>query len=504
MRNRYILIAVGLLVLGMLQGKASPEGTQMPNILIILADDVGWGDIPANYPDALVPMPHVERLAAHGVRFLDAHTTSAVCAPTRYSVLSGNYPWRGRRPYGTWHFNGGSQFGKGQVPLPMLLKEAGYRTAMFGKVHLGAHVEPAEPGSGYDESWTKDPTLFDFSKPMAGGPRDLGFDYSFTSPAGIQDKPYAYFENDLMVGDPATFITWKAGNYPNDNGFSKISKKHDGFGVPEWKSNYYAIDMMDKAYAFLERHVAANKTAGEGRPFFMHYCTEAVHVPHSPPKEFFGEPVLGEAPSHHLDMLRELDLITGRLMTKLETEGLLGDTLIIFTSDNGGLGNSDKLGHDASGGFRSNKGSIYEGGHRVPMIISWPKGGVPAGTTNANLTGIQDLYRTLADIAGVAVPGGQALDSISFKSQLFGECTKPHRIHQMTQTVESVGDLAWRENEWKLIMGVDGQPREFYNLASDPFEENDLIGDPEMVQRTRRMHQEFLALNPRGMIRKSR
>jgi arylsulfatase A-like enzyme len=496
MKLRYWLITV---VFGLLTAFA--QGASKPNVLIILADDVGYGDIPANYAEALVPMPHVEKLAQQGVRFLDTHTTSAVCAPTRYSVLSGNYPWRGRRAYGTWHFNGGSQFKRGQVPLPRLLKEAGYNTAMFGKVHLGANVHPAQPGNPFNEDWTKDPSLFDFTKPMVGGPKDLGFDYSFTSPAGIQDKPYAWFENDLMVGDPETFVIWKAGNYPNDNGFSKISKKHDGFGVPEWKSNNYAIDMMDKAYAFLDRHIADNKANGEERPFFMHYCTEAVHVPHSPPKQFFGEPVLGETPSHHLDMLRELDLITGRLIAKLEKEGLLEDTIVIFTSDNGGLGDSDKLGHDASGGFRSNKGSIYEGGHRVPMIIRWPKGGVPQGQTYGHLTGIQDLYRTVADITAVHVPEEQALDSISFKKQLLGHCPEPHRVHQMTQVVESVGDLAWRKNAWKLVMRVDGQPTGLYNLDEDPFEENDLLADPEMASLVAEMKTSFLALEPKGMIR---
>ncbi|MEX0325047.1 MAG: sulfatase/phosphatase domain-containing protein, partial [Puniceicoccaceae bacterium] len=175
-----------------------------------------------------------------------------------------------------------------------------------------------------------------------------------------------------------------------------------------------------------------------------------------------------------------------------------------FTSDNGGLGVSDKLGHDASGGFRSNKGSIHEGGHRVPMIIRWPKGGVPQGATYADLTGIQDLYRTLADIAGVDVPDGQALDSISFKKQLLGQSTGPHRIHQMTQTTGDNGDLAWRENEWKLIMEIDGRPRELYNLTGDPFEQNNLIAHPDQRERIGRMHKDFLALNPKGLIRKKK
>jgi len=246
--------------------------------------------------------------------------------------------------------------------------------------------------------------------------------------------------------------------------------------------------------------VAENKASSGERPFFMHYCTEAVHVPHSPPRQFFGEPVLGETPSHHLDMLRELNLITGRLLAKLEEEGLLENTIVIFTSDNGGLGNSDKLGHDASGGYRNNKGSIFEGGHRVPMIIRWPKGGVPEGKTYQHLTGIQDLYRTLADIVEVIVPGDQALDSISFKNQLLGNDTKPHRIHQMTQTIEATADLAWRKNEWKLIMRVDGKPTGFYNLKEDPFEENDLLSNPEMAPVVSDMHRSFLALDPKGMI----
>ncbi len=124
-----------------------------PNVLIILADDVGFGDIPANYPHAMVPMPNIQRLADNGLRFLDAHSTSSVCAPTRYSLLSGNYPWRGRRPYGTWNYNGGTQFKKGQLTLAQILMGVGYHTAMFGKVHTGAHVYPRDPSDGFDESW---------------------------------------------------------------------------------------------------------------------------------------------------------------------------------------------------------------------------------------------------------------------------------------------------------------------------------------------------------------
>jgi len=494
----YIFAFVSLLVPTAYRARAD---SNLPNVLIILADDVGFGDIPANYPEALVPMPNVQRLADNGVRFLDAHSTSAVCAPTRYSLLSGNYPWRGRRPYGTWNYNGGTQFKNGQISLAQMLKDVGYNTSMFGKVHLGAHVQPREEGASFDENWHPHPKTLDFTRPLVGGPKDLGFDYSFTTPAGIQDNPYAYFENDVMVEDPETLIRWTAGNYHNENGFSSINRKHDGWGVPNWESNSYAIDMLIRAMGFLDRHVESNKASGEDHPFFMHYCAAAVHVPHSPPEDFFGTPVLDQTPSHHLDMLLELDLTVGKLIRELEVRGLLENTLVIFTSDNGGLGYSDKLGHDASGGFRGNKVSVYEGGHRIPMIMSWVKGGIPMGVTYESLTGIQDLYKTIADVANVEVPAEQAIDSLSFKPQLFGEVQTPHRTNQMAQTIKRKGDLAYRKNEWKLIMKVDGQPFEFYNLAQDSAEENNLLNNPEFASKIKQVHREFMELDPTGLIR---
>jgi arylsulfatase A len=471
-----------------------------PNVLIILADDVGFGDIPANYPHAMVPMPNIQRLADNGLRFLDAHSTSSVCAPTRYSLLSGNYPWRGRRPYGTWNYNGGTQFKKGQLTLAQILMGVGYHTAMFGKVHTGAHVYPRDPSAGFDESWHPPLDTIDLSKPLVGGPRDMGFNYSFTTPAGIQDNPYAYFENDLMLGDQESLVDWKAGEYPNGNGVSKISPKHDGFGVPSWESNNYAIDMVNKAIAFLDRHIAENKASGSEQPFFMYFCTETAHIPHSPPIDFFGMPVKGQFPSEHLDMLYELDLIVGKLLTEIETHGKLEDTLVIFASDNGGLDYSDYLGHDASGGYRGKKGSIYEGGHRIPMIMSWPAGGVLSGEVYPHLTGIQDLYKTLCDLLGLEVPKGQARDSISFKNQLEGSISTPHRISLMTQTIKGQGDLSYRDEAWKLILKRDGQPYEFYNLEQDPFEADDLMGNPEFSAKIQQMHRDFLKLNPKGLI----
>lgn len=495
--NKYVIRLMLSLVFAV-----TPSLAKQPNILVILADDVGFGDIPANYPEALVSMPNIQTLSNAGVRFLDAHSTSAVCAPTRYSLLSGNYPWRGRRPYGTWHYNGGSQFKKGQRSLAQILKDAGYHTAMFGKVHLGAHVHPLDPQAGFDEKWNPPLETLDFTRPMVGGPKDLGFDYSFTTPAGIQDKPYAYFENDLLTTNPKILLHWAAGEYPNENGVSKISPNHDGFGSPDWESNNYAIDMMNKAVAFLDRHVAENEVSQKDRPFFIHYCTEAVHVPHSPPKEYFGSRVMGGTPSAHLDMLHELDLIIGKLLSEIKSRGLLENTLVVFTSDNGGLGVSDQFGHDASGGFRGNKGEIYEGGHRIPMILSWPFGGIQCGVTYDSLTGIQDLYRTLAEFANVQVPDGQALDSLSFKAQIMGQDNRSHRSYLMTQTVENSGELAFREDDWKLLMYANGKPFALYNLAHDFAEESNLLPRPEHAARVAKMRNEFLNLKPIGVIQR--
>lgn len=470
-----------------------PTPTTRPNILFILADDVGWGDINANFPASLASTPNIDSLASTGMRLTDAHSTSAVCAPTRYSVLSGNYPWRGTRAFGSWSFSIGSQFKPGQQSFAQTLRNAGYHTSMFGKVHLGSLVSSLTPNITYPSSFTPNYSQIDLSKPLIGGPKDLGFDYSFTSPSGIQDSPYAFFENDVMVGNQAGLIDWAPGSYPNANGNSIIDSGHAGKGLPNWESNNYGITITGKALEFIDTHLQENTARSLDRPFYLHFCTDAVHVPHSPPNSFYGTPVAGQSPSKHIDMINQLDLMVGKLVSELDSRGILENTIIVFASDNGGLGVSDTLGHDASGGFRANKGSIYEGGHRIPMILRWDGGGIPAGTTYDHPTGIQDLYATLAEMTDIPVPAGQALDSISFKPQLVDGITTPHRSNLLIQSNDSYF-FAVREANWKLILDPDTTPTELYDLAADPFETNNLIADPAQRVRINRIQLQFAAI----------
>lgn len=462
-----------------------------PNVLVFLMDDMGIGDTRVYWPEAKVTMPHLEGLARKGMVFTDAHSPSSVCAPTRYSLLTGNYPWRGRNENGTWMFNQPSQILPGQQTTGDLLKNAGYRTAFFGKAHLGGTVyskTTGEPLTG----WTIDYTDIDFSRRLEDGPLDHGFDSVYELPNGIQGKPYAFFENGKLVGDPETLRMWEKGRYGN----SVIEV--NGFGVPEWDSSQAGPILTEKAVGFLRDHFRKNREVGTRRPFYMHYCSQSCHYPHTPPEELMGDPVKGVSGlGPHLDMLVEADLTLGKLIEELDHAGELENTLILFTSDNGGLiwDEAMQQGHNSSGDLRGAKAVIWEGGHRVPFIVRWDRR-VDAGSRSAQLIGLQDVYATLAELTGQLPDAGQGLDSCSFLPVLTGEQDAFGRQTLFVQSnVENQPGQRFmkmvREGDWKLITDRNLKPVELYNLDRDPQEKQNLIHHPEQQVRIQRMHAEI-------------
>jgi arylsulfatase A-like enzyme len=460
---------------------------ELPNILVFLMDDMGYGDCRAYNPDGLVELPNMEKLAKDGMLFTDAHSPSAVCAPTRYSLLTGNYPWRGRNENGTWAFNHPSQILPRQETLAHVLKRSGYRTAFFGKVHLGGRVYSKSTGEPL-EGWKIDYTDIDFNRPIGQGPVEQGFDYSYSLPNGIQGKPYAFFENGRLVGSPDELKLWKKGEYGNS------IVKATGFGAADWDSSQAGPILTEKALAFLDRHFAENK----GKPFYMHYCSQACHTPHSPPDELGGVPVRGVSGiDPKLDMIFEADVTLGLIMKKLHEAGQLENTLIIFTSDNGGLvwGEERKQGHQACGPLRGAKSLIWEGGHRVPFIACWAKAIEPGSRSDA-LIGLQDIYATLVELTRQSLEPSQGLDSQSFLSVLTGDTTtSPCRTLFVQANEEDVDGQRLmkmvRDGDWKLITTRDLKPVELYNLKYDLSEKNNLINHPEQQGRIERMHNEL-------------
>ena len=418
-------LAMIVLSIGFITSTVSAN--EPPNVILFLMDDMGYGDCRSYNADSKVALPNLEQLATDGMLFTDAHSPSSVCAPTRYSVLTGNYPYRGRLENGTWIFHQPSQVLDGQRTLGHLMQKAGYHTAFLGKVHLGGQMYSKTTGEPI--SWKYDFRDIDFSRPIEDSPFSFGFDYAYELPQGIQGPPYIAFENGLLAGNPRELKIWNEGTHGN----SVILKT--GFGTPDWDSSQVGPILTDKAIQFIDRHISNNQATGQRKPFFMHYCTESCHKPHTPPRELDGVEIKGATGDAHLDMLFEADVTLGKMIERLRHHGELDNTLILFVSDNGGLSRgkpgAQKLGHDSCGGLRGSKASIWEGGHRIPMIVRWgngtPAGSVIApGTRSDALVGLQDIYATFADLTGQAVEPDQGLDSESFLPVLNGDRDRLH------------------------------------------------------------------------------
>lgn len=503
-------------ILGIAAATAA-AAAEKPNIVFIMADDVGWGDFQCYNPQGKVPTPAIDRLARGGMRFTDAHTPAALCAPTRYTVATGNYTWRGRLPGGTWGWNQPPQFLPGQKTVGHLLQEAGYRTGLFGKLHYGGVFETKEGGGP------------DFAKPMKAGPIQWGFDYSYVLLGGHQAPPYMFFENNRVDGDPAKVTQLAAG--PLNGGVVPTP----GPGLPDWDSRKVGAALAGKVIAFID--------GAKDKPFYVHLSTDGAHGPYTPPETLLGTPVKGESKmTPHTDMVHEVDVIVGKLVEALEQRGLLEKTLVIVTSDNGGIPAERKEhGHDAVGGLRGSKSYIWEGGHRVPFVAYW-KGRVPAGAVRNQIIGTHDIVPTFVELAGGKFEAGQMLDSVSLAPVLLGtrgddqpvrqtllvqsspgrdaftegldkdgksmpekpkaagqkltaaerQKAKNRAFNQVAKRGEKSGSdgmaHALREGPWKLVFDIAGdKPAALYNLAEDLAEQKNLVEDAAQAGRIQRM-----------------
>lgn len=494
-----ISACMGMALLGFCL-KAIPNNSEPPNVLVFLMDDMGIGDCRAYNEQSKVSMPNLERMSEQGMRFTDVHSPSSVCAPTRYSVMTGNYPWRGRKENGTWLFNMPSQILPGQKTIGQLMKDAGYQTAFLGKVHLGG--KPYSKSTGKPKfNKTGGFRDFDFSKRIEDTPASLGFDYAYELPQGIQGSPYIALENGMLVGGPENLREWKKGTYGN----SVIEA--DGFGSADWDSAKAGPILTERALSFMDRHFSQNNKTGIRKPFFMHYCSQSCHVPHTPPEELGGKQVRGASIDAHLDMIVEADLTLGKMMTKLKEAGELENTLIIFTSDNGGLSRGapgkHRGGHNSNAGFRGSKAQVYEGGHRVPLIIRWGNGKkdspVQPNSVSDALIGLQDLFATFAELTTQQMNHKHGLDSQSFLGVLLSKKDVQQRESLLVQANDGSfhgqqSKKMIRQESWKLIATKELDPVELYDLKSDPMETTNLIREISQEKRVNRMNLELKKL----------
>jgi arylsulfatase A len=451
--RRAFLTTAAMAALSASCATSKPTATKQakkPNIVIILADDFGVGDIGALNMGCKVPTPCLDQLVHQSMSFTDAHSASAVCSPTRYGLLTGRYAWRTCLQNWVLDAYEPPLIANDRLTLPKMLKQHGYDTACVGKWHLGSIW------AGEGESRNK---KVDFSVPIKEGPTTRGFDYYFGTEVP-NFPPFTFIENDKVVVQPTAQMG------------ENEKSVHLGFKgapmAPGWKLEGILPALTNKCVDYIHTH------ANSERPFFLYFPMTSPHEPVSPSESFKGKS--GIAPI--ADFLMETDWSAGQVLKALDTAGIADNTIVIFAGDNGhsaytGMEILAQHGHTASGPYRGHKGQIWEGGHRVPLLVRWP-GKVAAGATSSQLVCLNDVMATCAAALGYKLPDDAAEDSVNMIPALRGH-QKPVREYLVNHDVK--GQFALRQGPWKLVTIADKEnpPKyELYNLEQDIAETTDL------------------------------
>jgi len=459
------------LVMGALFG-ITAYAAEKPNIVVIYADDMGYGDVQILNPErGKIKTPHMDKLATDGMIFTDAHTTSSVCTPSRYSLLTGRYNWRTKlQSIVLWGYSQ-ALISDDTLTVGKVLQSSGYDTAMIGKWHLGMKL-PTTDGKPAPTTRVPKSTKIDWVGTIEDGPTSRGFDYLFGIPASLDMAPYIYIENDKFVG--------KADN-------SKPKEPAEGFA---------AVDVLGE---FGKRSAKYIKEHNGEKPFFLYVPLTSPHTPIVPTDEWKGKSGI----NLYADFQMQTDAVIGQIINAVDEAGLTENTLIIVSSDNGcskaaNLKELENAGHYASAQYRGSKADLWEGGLRVPFIVRWPAI-VKAGSISDETICQSDLLATVASIVEYQVPEDQGEDSVSFLPALKGEKIESTRKGIVSHSIS--GHFAYRMGDWKLLLAKgsggwtkpdesamaakEGAPKgQLYNLAVDPGETNNLYNDnPEMVNK---------------------
>lgn len=458
---------------------ATLAAAERPNIIVILADDQGFGDVSAYNAQSKIPTPNLDRLAAEGMRFTDAHTTSGVCTPTRYSLLTGRYHWRTSLQKGVLGGFSAPLIARDRLTVAGFLKQQGYATACFGKWHLGMAFPLKTGGTADDKGVFDGPGAkagkeVNYAADIVDGPLDHGFDQFYGISASLDMPPFVWIKDRRTTEIPTATKTWL----------------RSGPAGPKFEAVDVLPGVIDHTIAYITTAAATPAT-----PFFAYVPLTAPHTPIVPTNEFKGSSGINA----YADFVRQVDADVGRLLAKLDQLGLREKTLIIFTSDNGcspaaKIEELQAKGHEPSYIYRGHKADLFEGGHRVPFIVRWP-GQVKAGTVNPQLVGQLDFMATFAVLVGAPVPAGAGEDSVSFLPTLLGQ---PGSGRQSIVSQSINGSFAVRDGAWKLALcagsGGWSEPKpgskeekglpewQLYDLAKDPGEKNNLVAQqPERV-----------------------
>ncbi len=462
----------------------------LPNIIVVYADDLGYGDLSCYNPKAAYQTPRLDQMASEGIKFTDAHSPSTICSPSRYGLYSGQQVCRTGRGSRAFEGPGGPSYLKpGELTIAEMAKKQGYRTGVFGKWHVGLtwlDQEGKKLGGGFKNS-----LLIDYEKscPLVDGPNNRGFDESFITPnCPTTDPLYVYIENG-RVPSPAS-LRHKRNNLPNPGGKWRWDND-EGWMAPDYRFVDADLLFYDKTIQFIKNH----RKQFPNKPFFTVFSTQISHAPVLPAPEFNGKTKAGPRG----DFVYQLDALVGRLLDEIKRLGIDENTLVLFNSDNGPETlHTDWMrqdyAHDAAGGWRGMKRDGWEGGHRVPMIARWP-GQIPAGKTSQQLTNTTDIFATVASAIGFEMPDNVAVDSYDMLGVMLGiqNENEPVRPHMLTQSFR--GEFQIRQGEWKFLnhTGSGGNKYDkgnlqkyalpesapqakgqLYNLAVDPGETTNL------------------------------
>ena len=494
------ILAASLVLVQVIAAASDQPDVSRPNIVIILADDMGWGDPQCYQSESKIPTPNLDRIAAEGMRFTDAHTPSSVCTPTRYTLLTGRYCWRTWLKKGVLDGFGPPLIEAEHVTLATMLKDVGYRTACVGKWHLGMHWfgRDGKPMGQRGPQRFRPGDNVDFQRDITGGPCDVGFDTYFGISASLDMSPYAYIRNRRVENLPTQWHD-EIQDTIFLNGVSGV--KSPGFDVHDVLSRF-----GDEAVSVI--------TEGDPRqPFFLYMPLNSPHLPIAPTAGAKGKSQAGD----YGDFVWETDQTVGRILDALDEAAAVENTLVLFTSDNGGLwhwwdffADDDGgqipmtararyvkgFGHQSNATLRGTKADIYEGGHRVPFLVRWPAK-IAANRTSDAIVELTDIFATVAEITGQPTRQGESgMDSFSLLSVLTGEknSARTFSVHHSL-----AGVFALRQGNWKMIEGrgsggftnpkrlpmKEGDPPgQLYHLGSDPQEKrNQWFDHPQRIDQ---------------------
>lgn len=454
-----------------------------PNIVYILADDLGYGDLGVFNPQGKIKTPHLDEMAQQGMMFKDAHTSSSVCTPTRYGILTGRYNWRSPLKRGVLSGTSKALIPKERTTVPSFLKANGYYTAFIGKWHLGWNW--AVKDSSFKNTQIKDNEIFekiDFSKKITHSPNDIGFDYAYGHCGSLDMPPYVYVENEKITAEVDT-ITGRKGDYHWWR-FGPTAKDFDHEKVTP--------HLFDKAEAYITEMNVKKK------PFFLYLPLPSPHTPILPTEEWIGKSGLNP----YADFVMQIDHRVGQLNTLIDQLGIAENTLVVFTSDNGCSPQAKydilgEKGHDPSGVWRGHKADIFEGGHRVPFILKWPKK-IKGGSVSSKTICTTDLLATCAELVNKSLSDNEGEDSFSmvplFNKQTEDQYKRTYTIHHSIN-----GSFAIRKGDYKFIFCPDSggwsYPRpkknkatdlpkfQLYDLKNDPEENDNLFGQHPEIER---------------------